>query len=381
MDFLAVFATRTWNFLLEASPLLLLGFLLAGAVKALLPAGRLVRWIGGRGMGGVFRAALAGVPLPLCSCGVIPVAATLRKEGASRGATIAFLISTPETGVDSIAASAAMLDPVMTIFRPVAAFVAAAMAGVAQLLFGEPDAPAATSATAKPAGGCGCCGSKKKAANSSAESGASSCGDVTAPLPATWAGRGKLALRYAFVELFEDLGGLLLLGFLLAGFIAALAPNLSLSDLAGASAWGELGEMLAMIALGIPLYVCATAATPLAAALIAAGVSPGAALAFLMAGPATNAASIALTVKIVGRRGAAIYLVSIAVSALAMGALLNALYPLLGMRPWAFSGEAKACAFFCETPLAYLSAIAIAGLSLWGLWRRRFRPAPWKREA
>jgi hypothetical protein len=171
------------------------------------------------------------------------------------------------------------------------------------------------------------------------------------------------------VELFDDLGGLLLLGFALAGLIAALAPDLSVASLAGGGAWGSLGEMALMVVVAVPIYVCATAATPLAAALIAQGVSPGAALAFLMAGPATNMASLALVAKMVGRRGAGIYLASVAGTAIAMGLLLNALYPALGMMPQAFGGEGD-CSFYCGTLVAEISAALVLALCVRGALRR-----------
>jgi uncharacterized membrane protein YraQ (UPF0718 family) len=392
MEFVFSFAGETWSLLLEAGPVLLLGFLLAGLAQAFLPSKRLVGWIGGRGWGAVLRASAAGVPLPLCSCGVMPVAAALRKGGAGRGATVSFLISTPETGVDSIAASAAMLDPVMTVFRPLAAFASAVAAGFAENLLGPGEGSGAPVPEEKASGCCGgggeapsakasgCCGggeapppAKASGCCGGEEKASSGCcgGSGGAEAPSGKASVAGQVLRIAFVDLFDDLGLALLIGFGLAGAVAALAPGMGLGAAAGSrGAWGSLGEMLLLIAAGTPIYVCATAATPLAAAMIAGGVSPGGALAFLLAGPATNAASLALVAKLLGKRSAAIYLASVVLCALAMGFALNGLYPLLGLEPRALAGAAGDCAPWLGPWLAGAGAAAVLGLSLAGAWRR-----------
>ena len=157
MEILRDILSSTWDLLREAGPYMLAGFFLAGLVRALVPAGAVVRFLGKQNLASVFRAAAIGVPLPLCSCGVIPMAAALRREGASKGAVSAFVISTPESGADSIFATYALMDLPMTLARPVVAFATAVAAGVAELLFGRPVPAAAPEAAACD---CGCGASK-----------------------------------------------------------------------------------------------------------------------------------------------------------------------------------------------------------------------------
>jgi uncharacterized membrane protein YraQ (UPF0718 family)/copper chaperone CopZ len=299
--FVAVLQGAAGN-LLEMSPYLLFGFLVAGILSVVIPASLVERHLGGGGLWPVTKAAAFGVPLPLCSCGVIPVSASLRRHGASRGATTSFLLSTPQTGVDSILVTLSLLGPVYAVFRPLAALVTGIVGGLAVSLFdrdgarGGDEAPAACQDA--------CCAGGGSA--------------------------GKLArvVSYGFVTLPRDIGRSLLVGLVLAGLIGALVPK----DFAGAYGAGLVG-MLAMMAVGVPIYVCATASVPIAAALVAKGISPGAALVFLMTGPATNAATITTIWRIMGRRTALIYLATVAVMALAAGLALNAVYAGTGVAP------------------------------------------------
>ncbi|HOZ47952.1 MAG TPA: SO_0444 family Cu/Zn efflux transporter [Candidatus Hydrogenedentes bacterium] len=293
VGFLSDVLEGSWAVLTEMAPYLLFGFLVAGALSVLLSPEKIERYLGGQGLGPVIKASLFGVPLPLCSCGVIPVGASLRRHGASRGATTAFLLSTPQTGVDSILVTYSLLGPVYAVFRPIAAFVTGLIGGAAVNLLDEREgerqaSPACTEA---------CC-------------------------TGGHGGRLVTALRYGFTTLPRDIGKALLFGLLAAGIISALVPNDYFASVLGSG----LVAMVAMMLLGIPIYVCATASVPIAAALIAKGVSPGAALVFLMTGPATNAATIAVVWRTLGRRTAAIYLATVAVCALAAGLLLDAVY-------------------------------------------------------
>jgi hypothetical protein len=285
----------------DMAPYLLFGFLAAGLLSVLVPPERVEKHLGGRGIGPIFKASLFGVPLPLCSCSVIPVAASLRKHGASKPATVAFLTSTPQTGVDSILATYSLLGPLFAAVRPVAALVSGVVAGLAVRFFG----PRGTGDDAPPPP------CEDECCAESAFGGAS---------------RLRRVFRYGFVILPRDLAWPLLAGLAAAGVIAALVPPHLLPAWLG----NRFLAMMVMMLLGIPIYVCATASVPIAAALIAKGISPGAALVFLMTGPATNAATISTLLKIVGWRNTVLYLLSIAACALAAGSALDTLGPIAG---------------------------------------------------
>lgn len=286
--------TEIWLVTAEMGAWLLLGFLVAGLLSAFISPAWLERHLGGRGPGPVARASLFGVPLPLCSCGVIPVAASLRAHGASRGATTAFLLSTPQTGVDSILVTWSMLGPLFAVFRPVIALVTGLLGGgVTQML---DDAEGGTGLTTAPAG---------------------------TEQPRGLAARARAALDYGLVTLPADIARALLVGVVIAGLLGALVPQDFLDRYLGS---GPLSILL-MMAVGIPIYVCATASVPLAAGFIFMGASPGAALAFLVAGPATNAATVTTVARVLGRRTTVIYLLTVAVSAFGGGLVLDWLLP------------------------------------------------------
>ncbi len=309
-DLLMNVVRETWLVLGQMSPYLLFGFLTAGALSVFFTPERVERHLGARGLGSVLKAAALGVPLPLCSCGVIPVSASIRRHGASRGATVSFLLSTPQTGVDSIAATYALLGPVFAVFRPIAAFLTGLIGGAWVEWTDEASASAneeaGVSAGRHAAHGAGC--QDACCANKSTQ------------------GPARRALTYAFLVLPRDIGGSLLFGAVLAGLISALIPANRLHEYLG----DGVGSIFIAMAIGIPIYVCATGSVPIAAGLIHAGVSPGAALAFLISGPATNAATIATTWKTLGRRATLIYMATIAASAVGCGLALNAVFATLG---------------------------------------------------
>ena len=289
---------ESWFVLGQMAPYLLLGFAVAGGLSVWVSPEWVERHLGGRGMWPVLKASLFGVPLPLCSCGVIPVSASMRRHGASRAATTAFLLSTPQTGVDSIAVTYALLGPVFAVFRPLAAFLTGLVGGGLVHWFGERDERAPAGA-GKEACCHSCCEGKEEA--------------------------GKLvrAWRHGFVALPKDVALALLVGVVIAGGLAALVPEDSLAGYVG----GGVLSVLIMMAVGVPVYVCATASVPIAAGFMHMGASPGAALAFLIAGPATNAATVATTWKVLGRRTAMIYLLTVAASAFGCGLLLDGFMP------------------------------------------------------
>lgn len=342
---------QTWAVTLEAAPWLLFGFLAAGLIHAWVPLGRITRHLGSNSRWSVLKAAMIGAPLPLCSCSVIPVFSTLRRSGASRGAAASFLISTPETGVDSISLTYALLGPVMAAARLLAAVVSAVLAGVLVGRFAQ---------GADAAERDGACLSPKEGHSAPERCCGADCGSNAAQTPIASAtadgfpGRLAAALRYAFLDMFADLGIWLILGLAFAGLIAALVPDGFLLRHAGA---GWLA-MLVILVLALPLYVCATSSTPVAAALIAKGLSPGAALVFLLVGPATNAATMIVVAKELGRRGLAIYLLSIAVVAVALGLVMDHL----------FAGRVFASlAGLTEVEAAGSSLDSVAGLLLMAL--------------
>lgn len=300
-SFLNILA-EMWGIVGEMAPYLLFGFFMAGVLSVLISAQWIERHLGGRGIGPIFKAALLGVPLPLCSCGVIPVTASLRQHGASRGATTSFLLSTPQTGVDSILATYALLGPVFAVFRPLAALLTGMVGGsVVSLAEGQSgplsDAPTSP-ATARNSG----------------------CTDACETHHASHV--IARALRYGFVTLPGDIAGALVIGIVVAALITVLIPANALNAYLG----GGLLSMLVMMAFGIPIYVCSTASIPIAMGFMHLGASPGAALVFLIAGPATNVATITVVWRILGRQVATIYLATVALGALAAGYALDLVF-------------------------------------------------------
>jgi uncharacterized membrane protein YraQ (UPF0718 family) len=298
-DFLNIIVTDFWSTLSEMAPYLLFGFLIAGLLSVWINANVVERHLGGTGFGQVFKASLFGVPLPLCSCGVIPVSMSLHKHGASKAATISFLLSTPQTGVDSILVTYSLMGPVFAIFRPVAAFVTGLLGGSVINAIEKHDANSAEQKQERCTDEC-CSHEKKK----------------------NWLVR---AMKHGFVTLPADIGRAMLLGILIAALISAVVPNDFFADTL-AVAGGGIIAMLVMMVLGIPVYVCATASVPIAVALIAKGLNPGAALVFLMTGPATNAASLVTIASQLGWRTAIVYLLTVAGCALAGGIILDAIF-------------------------------------------------------
>lgn len=278
------------------SPYLLFGFLMAGVLSVLIGPRFVERHLGGRGIWPVLKASLFGIPLPLCSCGVIPVAMSLRKHGAGKGATISFLLSTPQTGVDSFLVTLSLLGPVFAIFRPVITFVTGLIGGVAVQVFDQ--------------GWSG--GEGEDSARSKSECSDECCTEKHRP-------KVQRALKYGFVTLPRDIGKAMFVGLVVAAVISAAVPDDFFAEKLGTG----IGAMIVMMFLGIPVYVCATASVPVAVALIAKGLTPGAALVFLMTGPATNAAAFATIWKVLGHRTAITYIVTVAGCALAAGMLLD----------------------------------------------------------
>ena len=311
LSFFRDFFYETVRVLYESGLFVLFGFFMAGILQNYLSTDKIARYLGGRDFRSVLNAALLGAPLPLCSCGVVPAAVTLRRKGASRESVLSFLVSTPETSVESIALTYGLLGPVFAVVRPVAALFSAAVAGIAHMIFG----------------------SGKEEESFLPEESTPSCADDCDAGTAGTAGKGntaavveksrfRSAVDYAFVTLFDDLVFWFLIGVLLTGLIAAVLPDGFLARYIGG---GLLSMILAML-VGIPLYMCASGSTPVAAAFLMKGLNPGAALVFLLTGPATNAATLTILGRTFGRRFLQVFLVSVIGSALIAGLALNRFY-------------------------------------------------------
>lgn len=299
VDFITRFLANTWQLVAEMAPYLLLGFMVAGLLHLLIRREWVQRWLGKPGLGGVAKACLVGVPMPLCSCSVIPVAASLRKSGASKGATASFLSSTPQTGVDSILATYALMGGMFTIVRIAVAFISGLVSGLLVDLFTKQDAKAKTPSISP------------SISLAPIQPAASTFLSLSPPTPTKQQPAKKRtvydALHYGLVTLPADLAKALIFGLVLAGLITTLLPEQWIS---GNWSSGPLAFLLAT-AISLPLYVCATASIPMAYALMAAGLSPGAALIFLIMGPATNTATVVAVWQMLGRTATLTYLASL----------------------------------------------------------------------
>ena len=324
------FISNTVDLYLDAAPWLLFGLVAAGLVKAWVPEDGMRRWLGGRGLRPTLLAALVGAPLPICSCGVLPAAVGLRRAGASREATVSFMISTPETGIDSVAVSYALLGPFMAVARPIAAVTSAVFTGMLMALL-----PDHGGMEAEPE----CCGA----------------GCAADPRKSNLKERTLSGIRYAMTDIVEDLAVWLALGLLMAGAVATFAPPQVLAE------WGSGPlAMLVMLVVGIPMYICATASTPVAAGLLVAGVSPGAVMVFLLAGPATNMATVTVVRREMGSAACALYLAGIAISAIAAGMVVDAAAVMLAVD---ITGELAAGGEVVPRWLAVMAAVLLAVLA------------------
>jgi len=308
---------------LEAAPWLVLGLVIGGLIKALIPTQLLHKHLSGHGLGSVIKAALFGAPLPLCSCGVIPAALGLRKAGASKPATVSFLVSTPETGIDSVSISYALLGPFMAITRPVAAIVSAITAG---LLVGKSEDNTENSTKNIPQESIASCCASNEVKEVVEESCCSSEVVNEKAVKNSLLHRAWDGIVYSFIDLFDKVLFWLCIGIVFAAAVKTFVPVSFLAE------WGSgLAAMLVMLVVGIPMYVCAVASTPIAAGLLLAGVSPGVAMVFLMAGPATNISTLGVIGKELGRRSLIAYLTGVGVIALVTGFIVDYLVGKLGI--------------------------------------------------
>ncbi|WP_292462987.1 SO_0444 family Cu/Zn efflux transporter [Methanolobus sp.] len=357
---------ESWRLFVEMAPYLFLGFVIAGLLHVYIPERQILKYLGNSAgkIRSALHATLLGIPIPLCSCGVVPTALSLQKKGATKGATLSFLISTPETGVDSITITYALLDPIMTVFRPLATLVTALSAGIAENFLNHEELPLPEQKAAD----------KKNILMMQPLVPLAACSDASCscqPSPVkdsvlSGPARFKDGLRYAFVELLGDISKWLVIGIILAGIISYAVPYELVSSYLG----GGIASMMFMLIVGIPLYICATASTPLAAALIAKGMSPGTAFVFLLAGPATNAATITMVTKFLGKKSAAIYLGTIAICSLGFGLLLDLIYFRMGIEASAVVGSASE---ILPEPVKIAFALALIPFIIHGISRKQCR--------
>lgn len=313
----------------EMSPYLLLGFFLAGIMHAFIPGRYYTNYLARPTLRSVVNAALIGIPLPLCSCGVIPTAMSLRKEGASKGSVAAFLISTPQTGVDSIIATGSLMGWPFAIMRPLAAFIMAIAGGAIV----------------------------NAADNSSDAMHASSTACQHAHTHKTFWQKMIEALRYAFIDMMEDIGKWLVAGLIVAGLITVFIPDSFFVVFQG-NTWAS---MLLVMCLSLPMYLCATGSIPIAVALMMKGLTPGAALLLLIAGPACNLASMLVVRKVMGTRTLLAYIGSIVIGAIFFGWLTDYLHFNGIINFMSDLTSQEAC---CEEHTSWFSWLCTAVLSL-----------------
>lgn len=293
-------ALNFWYLLLESAPWLLMGYVIAGIINVMVPKQWINKYLGGEGPSYIVKAALIGAPLPLCSCGVIPAAMGIHRAGASKGATASFLVATPETGVDSISLSYALMGPIMAIARPVSAIVSAIVSGLSVSFLSRSESSISPSEAPQKTS---CCHKKNQPEQ------------IAAP---SFLVKLKSAIYYGLYTMLKDTLKWLALGLLGAAIIKTWVPDSFFTQ------WGDgLLAMLVMVVAGLPMYICASASTPLGAGLMFAGVSPGAALVFMLTGPATNIATLGVIKQELGSRSLFGYLFGVIVTAIIMGLSFN----------------------------------------------------------
>jgi uncharacterized membrane protein YraQ (UPF0718 family) len=311
----------------ESALWLLLGLLIAGLMKWIVPVALLERQMGDNRLVSIVKAAFIGAPLPLCSCGVIPAAIGLRRSGASRSSTISFLIATPETGVDSISISYALLGPFFAVIRPMAAIFTAIYAGVMVKFFALKPSTRHTAidkagdsneheVTKSQHTSSKCCENPKKTIKKAP----SCCSNEQTEQKLSFRQRIVESLAFSSGKLLSDISKWLLIGLIVAAAIKTWVSTDFLLQ------WGDgFTAMLVMALIGIPMYICATASTPLAAGFLAAGLSPGAILVFMLAGPATNIATMGMIKQEMGTKVLVCYLTSLLTASISIGYIANLL--------------------------------------------------------
>ncbi len=335
MEFISQVFFEIWKMFLEMSPYLLLGFAFAGILHVLIPKEVVTKQIGKKNIWSTIKATILGVPLPLCSCGVIPTGVSFHKNGASKGATNAFLISTPQTGVDSILITSSLMNWTWAISRPIIALITGVFGGMLT--------------------------DKMDTEENEILEEVESCSDCCVKEKKHWLIE---IFNYAFLEFLPDISRQLVVGILIAVAITMFIPPSVFSNYLT----NPIFNMLLILVASIPLYVCATGSVPIASSLLVLGVSPGAVLVFLMAGPATNAATISVLWKSLGKKATMAYLISIIGGALFFGLLIDYVLPT----EWFLISETANTHIHGESGswIAIISAITLIGLILYVEYRK-----------
>ncbi len=307
MELILAFFTALLELTYAMAPYILFGLLFAGIMHEVVPESLVTEHLGDENISSVIKSTLFGIPLPVCSCGVIPLATSIKKSGASKGATLSFLISTPITGVDSLMATYGMFGWIFTIYRALTSMLIAIVAGIATNIFDKEEVLEVEEVKS-------CCSS-------------SSCCDSGVVEKKGFS--LKRALEYAFITLLGDIAKALFWGLILGALITIMIPQ-NLSDILVEYAWLSY---LIVIMIAVPMYVCATASLPIAAALMLSGVSAGAAFVFLSAGPATNTVTIGVVKKMLGTKSLYIYLGSIIVGSILFGLGLDYVFSIQDIDP------------------------------------------------
>ncbi|MCJ7802680.1 MAG: permease [Candidatus Marinimicrobia bacterium] len=296
IDFILNIVNATVELWTSMAPYLLLGMFIAGVLHVFIGTDFITRHLGQNNLWTIIKASLFGIPLPICSCGVIPVAASLQKEGASKSATLSFLVSTPTTGVDSILASYSLLGPLFAIFRPLAAFITGITIGVLNFVFNrEP---------------------RKEVVEK----------HIHSKKEISLKNKITTVFKYGFGELAEDIGKWLIIGVLIGGILTAAIPQEFIEKFLPY----QWMHFIIMLGIALPLYVCATGSIPIGAAFIQMGFSPGAALVFLIAGPATNTVTLSFVRSQLGKKAFYLYIISIVSISLIAGVVFNYVFAMLG---------------------------------------------------
>ncbi len=314
-------AMAFWHLWVLSAPWLVLGFVMAAVMKAYIRTETLSHLLGGSGLWDVTKAAFIGAPLPLCSCGVVPAALGLRASGASKNTTVSFLIATPETGVDSVPLTYGLMGPVMAVIRPVAAITSAIVSG---LMVGADKGQEEKLASTD------CCGGKKTTVPACCDEEGHEHVSIEATQSNSTMEKIKSGLAFAFGQLLEDVATWLVMGLLVAALVQVYLPADFFAGLGGG-----LWPMVIMALIGVPMYVCATASTPMAAGFLALGLSPGAVLVFMLLGPASNIGTLMIIKNALGARAIVGYLLGTVMVAFAFGLALDALSVQMG---WDWSG-------------------------------------------
>jgi uncharacterized protein len=337
MEYIIKYLNGVWFLFLDMAPYLMLGFLFAGILHVIMKLEVVSKYLGTNSFLSVVNASLFGVPLPLCSCGVIPTGVSLYRNGASKGAGVSFLISTPQTGVDSILVTYSLMGLPFALLRPIIAFTTGILGG---FLTNKLD---------------------KSIVNEKA-----------APVACSYESDANIFIRifkYAFVDFLQDIQKWLVIGILLAGLIAVVVPDNFFADYIT----NDFVGMLLILLFSIPLYVCATASVPIAVVLMMKGFSPGAALVFLMAGPATNIATLFVISKVFGNRSAIIYLVSIVAGALFFGTIINTFLPASWFDVAHLQQSAHHHLHGIGSWITYLSAFLLLAFMSYGFYKQYFK--------